>query len=114
MVDHYRPNPINTEEVVLPKEIFDVAELLAKNTHENWAKKRLEEGWRYGPVRDDAAKATPCLVPYEELTESEKEYDRMTSQQTLKVLYAMGYRLVKGEKSIERQDTDEGTVRGIS
>lgn len=94
----YTPNPIDTSKVQLPDEIMEIAELLAENTHDIWAKARLEEGWTYGPVRDNAAKTHPCLVPYENLPDSEKEYDRRTSREALAVLYAMGYRLQKAEK----------------
>lgn len=93
----YEPNPIDTSKVRLPDELSEIAELLAENTHDIWAKARLEEGWRYGPVRDNAAKTNPCLVPYENLPDSEKEYDRRTSREVLAVLYAMGYRLEKAE-----------------
>lgn len=93
----YEPNPIDTSEVRLPDEFFAVAEQLAQNTHDIWAKARFEEGWTYGPERDNAAKTNPCLVPYEELPDSEKEYDRRTSREVLAVLFAMGYKLVKEE-----------------
>lgn len=91
----YKPNPMDTTGIRLPDEILGLLELLAKNTHEVWAQNRIAEGWTYGTVRDDTAKTTPCLIPYEELPDSEKEYDRCTSQQALKFLYAMGYRLIK-------------------
>lgn len=91
----YKPRPIDTADVRLPDELLELAELLAKNTHELWAEARFREGWTYGPVRDNAMKKNPCLIPYEDLPDSEKEYDRRTSQEVLSVLYAMGYRLVK-------------------
>lgn len=91
----YKPNPINTAGIQLPDELLEIAELLARNTHEVWAKSRIEEGWIYGPRRNDMAKESPCLVPYEDLPENEREYDRSVSRQVLEVLYAMGYRLEK-------------------
>lgn len=87
----YQPKPIDTSEVKLPAAIADLTELLAKNAHENWAKQRLGEGWHYGPKRDDAKKEHPCLVPYEQLPESEKEYDRKTAMETVKAVQALGY-----------------------
>jgi len=72
-----------------------LTELLARNNHDIWAQKRLAEGWTCGP-RNDALKQNPCLVPYEELPESEKEYDRQTAIQTLKTIVALGYRIVAG------------------
>lgn len=91
----YRPNPLDTSGVRLPSEMLELAELLAKNTHDIWAKARMEEGWSFGPVRSDAKKTNPCLVPYDELPEQEKEYDRRINRELLAALYAMGYRVVK-------------------
>jgi hypothetical protein len=92
----YQPKPRDTSGVRLPKEISALTEELAKNTHENWAKQRMAEGWRHGPRRDDAKKEHPSLVPYEELSESEKAYDRTTAMETVKAILALGYRIVKG------------------
>jgi len=74
---------------------MDLTELLARNTHENWARQRLADGWRHGPKRDDARKEHPGLVPYESLSEEEKNYDRRTAIETLKTIVALGYRIVK-------------------
>ena len=93
----YTPNPIDTTNISLPRELLNVAEILAENTHDVWAAQRIREGWTYGDARDDEKKKTPCLVPYSKLPESEKVFDRNTSQETLRVLYKMGYRLVKDE-----------------
>jgi RyR domain len=91
----YVPKPRDTSSVRLPSDIVDLTELLARNTHENWARQRQAEGWRYGPRRDDTRKEHPSLVPYEELPESEKEYDRTTAMETLKTILALGYRIEK-------------------
>ena len=74
-----------------------LSEILAKNTHEVWAKGRIDEGWTYGEKRDDILKTHPGLVPYEELSEEEKEYDRRTSEETLKLIIKAGFKIVKGE-----------------
>ena len=91
----YTPKPIDTSGVTLTREILELTEVLAKNAHDTWAQQRLAEGWRYGPQRDDAKKEHPDLVPYEELPESEKEYDRSAAMQTLKAIIALGYRIEK-------------------
>lgn len=91
----YQPKPRDTSGVRLPKEISSLTEELARNTHENWAKQRMAEGWRYGPRRDDAKKEHPSLVPYEQLSESEKDYDRTTAMETVKTILALGYRIAK-------------------
>ncbi|HEX5736352.1 MAG TPA: RyR domain-containing protein [Blastocatellia bacterium] len=89
----YKPKPIDTTGVKLSDDIVELTELLAKNAHDIWAQQRMAEGWRYGPERSDARKEHPSLVPYEELSESEKEYDRNAAIETLKAIIALGYRI---------------------
>ena len=95
--NNYIPRPIDTKGVELPKELNALAEEIAKNVHEVWSEGRMKDGWTYGEERDDARKHHPCLVPYENLTETEKEYDRNTSQETLKLIMKLGFRIVKDE-----------------
>ena len=89
----YTPTPIDTSDVELSEELLQLVELLAENTHDNWSTGRIAEGWTYGPVRNDELKQNPCLVPYNELPESEKEYDRVTSMETLKAIQKLGWRI---------------------
>ena len=91
----YTPKPIDTSNVKLSEDLLELTEKIAENVHENWAIGRMSEGWTYGECRDDAKKTTPCLVPYSELTDSEKEYDRNTAIQTLKLIVALGYKIEK-------------------
>lgn len=91
----YIPQPIDTSDVMLPKELEPLVEEMAKNVHEVWAETRIKQGWTYGKQRDDALKTHPCLVPYEELPESEKEYDRNTSVETLKLIVKLGFSISK-------------------
>ena len=92
---NYIPQPINTKDVVLPKELIPLAEEIAKNVHDVWSEGRIKDGWKHGEERNDAEKLHPCLVPYEELTEAEKEYDRNTSQETLKLIMKLGFKIVR-------------------
>lgn len=91
----YTPQPIDTKDVVLPQELNELAEKIAKNVHEVWSAGRMKNGWTYGEERNDAEREHPCLVPYEELSGSEKEYDRNTSQETLKLIMKLGFKIVK-------------------
>lgn len=91
---NYIPLPINTKDVVLPQEMNALAEQIAKNVHEVWSAGRIADGWTYGSERNDAMRQHPCLVPYEELSEEEKEYDRRTSQETLKLIMKLGFKIV--------------------
>lgn len=93
--ENYIPHPIDTNDVVLPEELSLLAEQMAKNVHEIWAETRISQGWTYGPERNDAEKKHPCLVPYEELPEDEKVYDRNTSIATLKFIVGNGYEIKK-------------------
>ena len=91
----YTPNPLDTSAVELSADLLELTELLSKNTHEVWAAQRLSEGWQYGAERNDVEKWHPCLVPYHELPENEKEYDRNTAMETLKVIVKLGFRVEK-------------------
>ncbi len=90
----YSPQPIDTRKIILEESITELSELLAKNAHENWSIQRISDGWTFGPQRNDTLKQNPCLVPYEDLPDSEKEYDRIMALETLKSICALGYRIV--------------------
>lgn len=91
----YVPQPMDTEDVQLPEELNELVEQMAKNVHEVWAQTRIQQGWTYGPERNDALKHHPCLVSYEDLPESEKEYDRNTSVETLKLICKLGFKITR-------------------
>jgi hypothetical protein len=91
----YHPKPIDSSRIELSDEILQLSERLARNAHDIWAGLRLSEGWTWGPQRNDAEKKHPNLVPYEQLSEAEKEYDRKIVLTTLKAMIAFGYRIEK-------------------
>ena len=91
----YVPQPINTSHVTLPRAMEELTEVLARNTHEIWSQHRMAEGWRKGNARDDERKLHPSLIPYEELPESEKKYDRATAMETVKAILALGFRITR-------------------
>lgn len=93
----YTPKPIDTSDIKLPEELLALTERIAANVHDVWACGRISEGWIYGEAKDPEKKTTPLLVPYEELPESEKDYDRKTALETLKVVLSLNY-------SIKRED----------
>lgn len=93
--EYYTPQPVDTKDVVLPEDLMSLAEEMAKNVHEIWAETRIAQGWTYGPERNDAEKKHPCLVPYDELPEEEKVYDRNTSIETLKFIISRGFVIKK-------------------
>lgn len=95
MKNSYVPQPVDTSDIQLPEELNALVEQMAKNVHDVWAQSRIEQGWTYGPERSDELKQNPCLVPYEELPEVEKAYDRDTALGTLKLIRKLGFKIEK-------------------
>ena len=93
----YTPKPIKTDDIILSEDLLALTEKLAENTHDVWADGRIKDGWTYGEKRDDLKKHHPCLVPYSELPENEKEYDRNTALETLRLILKLGYDVSKKE-----------------
>ena len=91
----YTPKPIDTDKVKLPDELLELTERIAEQVHDVWSAGRIAEGWSYGEERDDRKRTHPCLVPYAELPDGEKEYDRATALATLKLIVALGYKIEK-------------------
>lgn len=91
----YEPKPIDTSDVVLSDDLLELTEKIAENVHDVFVKSRMDEGWTYGEYRDDIKKTNPTLVPYSDLPESEKEYDRNTALGTLKLIVKLGYKISK-------------------
>ncbi|MDN0052912.1 RyR domain-containing protein [Bacteroides caecigallinarum] len=96
MKNYYKPNPQDLSNVELPESLHDLMEQIAENVHEVWSRGRMDDGWVYGPERDDKLKTHPSLVPYGELDDKEKEYDRKTALSTLKLIIKLGYKINKG------------------
>lgn len=86
---------MDLSDIELPQELLELAEAISKNVHEVWLAGRLSEGWTYGPVRDEEKRETPCLVPFEELSEEEKAYDWNTASNTLKYIISLGFEIRK-------------------
>lgn len=91
----YVPQPMDISDVQLPEELNELVEKMAKNVHDVWAQSRISQGWTYGPERNDTLKHHPCLVPYEELPEIERAYDRDTALGTLKFIVKAGFKISK-------------------
>ena len=91
----YEPSPICLDDVELSEDLSELQEAIAENAHEIWAKNRRDQGWSYGPERNDQKKETPDMIPYCNLPESEKLYDREMAMQTLKLVKKLGFEIVK-------------------
>jgi len=93
MKTDYIPQPLDTSKIEISPDLSELTELLAGNIHEVWAQQRLAEGWKYGANRNDHLKEHPCLIPYEDLSENEKEYDRNTAMETIRFLISQDYEI---------------------
>ena len=91
----YKPAPMDLTDILLPESLTELTEAIAENTHEVWSKNRMDEGWTYGPVRDEKNLKHPDLLPYSDLTEGEKEYDRATAMNAIKLIVKLGYKIAK-------------------
>lgn len=94
----YNPKPIDTSNVQLSEDLLNLTEMIAENVHDLWAVGRISEGWKWGDVKDAEKKTTPLLVPYGELPESEKDYDRNSALETLKLIIKLGYTIRKADE----------------
>jgi ryanodine receptor 2 len=90
-------NPVDVSRVQLGPDLLELAELLARQVHETWVRVRLGDGWTFGPKRDDDRREHPCLVPYADLPELEKEIDRQVTLATLKAMIALGFDISRRE-----------------
>ena len=93
----YEPKPIDITDVELTEDLADLREAIAENAHDVWAVERQAQGWTHGPQRDDNLKQTPCMVPYSQLPDSEKKFDRDMAMNTLKLVKKLGYDIIKRE-----------------
>ena len=93
----YNPKPIDLSDVELTEDLNELREAIAENAHDIWAAERLAQGWSYGPERNDARKENPCMVPYSQLPEKEKDFDRNMAMDTIKLLKKLGYDIIKRE-----------------
>lgn len=89
----YNPCPVNLDSIELPTTLENLIEQIAENVHDVWAKARIDEGWTFGHERNDQKKTHPCLVPYNQLPEIEKNYDRNTAINSIKLVIKLGYQI---------------------
>jgi RyR domain len=91
--DEYKS--IEVSHIQLRPELLELTELLARHLHDTWVRLRVSEGWTLGPTRNDERKEHPCLIPYEQLPEAEKELDRQMTRATLSTLVALGFEIAR-------------------
>nr|XP_033809939.1 ryanodine receptor 1 isoform X2 [Geotrypetes seraphini] len=97
----FTPYPVDTVQIVLPPHLERIREKLAENVHELWALTRIEQGWTYGPVRDDNKMLHPCLLDFHSLPDTERNYNLLMSGETLKTLLALGCHVGMADEKAE-------------
>jgi len=73
----------------------DEVELLARMEHDRWWKEREAAGWTYAPEKSEPRKESPYLVPYDDLPEDVKDYDRNTVRAMPAFLAEVGFAVIR-------------------
>jgi hypothetical protein len=73
----------------------DEVEVMSRLEHDRWWRERAREGWTLAPEKDVARKRTPYLVPYEDLPEPIKEYDRNAVRAIPELLEGVGFAVAR-------------------
>ncbi len=74
---------------------IETLEKLAEAAHIVWMDGKLRDGWTYGPETDKEKKIHSCIVPYDQLNETDKESDRDMVRGIPDILSAAGFKMVK-------------------
>ncbi|XP_014249566.1 ryanodine receptor isoform X2 [Cimex lectularius] len=89
----YKPAPLDLSAITLTPKMEELVDQLAENTHNLWAKERIQQGWTYGLNEDPDYCRSPHLVPYSKVDELIKKANRDTASETVRTLLVYGYNL---------------------
>ncbi|XP_033156586.1 ryanodine receptor isoform X9 [Drosophila simulans] len=87
----YKPAPLDLSAVTLTPKLEELVDQLAENTHNLWARERIQQGWTYGLNEDSENHRSPHLVPYAKVDEAIKKANRDTASETVRTLLVYGY-----------------------
>lgn len=89
----YKPAPLDLGAIILTPRMEELVDQLAENTHNLWAKERIQQGWTYGLNEDPDLHRSPHLVPYSKVDDAIKKANRDTASETVRTLLVYGYNL---------------------
>jgi ryanodine receptor 2 len=89
----YKPAPLDLSAGILNPKMEELIDQLAENTHNLWAKERIQQSWTYGLNEDSENRRSPHLVPYSKVDEAIKKANRDTASETVRTLLVYGYLL---------------------
>nr|XP_049707621.1 ryanodine receptor isoform X34 [Helicoverpa armigera] len=89
----YKPAPLDLSAVTLTPKMDELVDQLAENTHNLWARERIQQGWTYGLNEDSDMHRSPHLVPYPKVDDAIKKANRDTASETVRTLLVYGYML---------------------
>jgi len=72
---------------------LELIEKLAEAAHDVWAEGKFRDGWVYAVDTDKPNKKHACLVPYDELSEADKQSDRDLAVGIPAILKKAGYEI---------------------
>ncbi|PAA86181.1 hypothetical protein BOX15_Mlig033273g1 [Macrostomum lignano] len=103
--NNFKPSPIDCAAMQAPAAVDQIRERLAENLHEIWVMKKIEQGWTFGEQRSDEYKTNPCLTTFSQLPDYERTYNLSLAQETLKVIFILGYNIVPDPQKETRVKT---------
>lgn len=68
-------------------------EFLAEAEHDGWCRERIALGWRYGPLRDNAARLHPVLISWSALAEDDRNKERTLFRDVARAFCNSGYEI---------------------
>lgn len=96
-LDRFKQSSIGIRHSITPGYTFrfheEDIEILAQAEHDRWMNERLKNGWIYAKLRDNQQKHHPALIPWEQLSEDEKQKDRDVILKTPILLKEVGFEL---------------------